>query len=155
MHVHTIMYYWVGVAICSVCLIHISMTFEPTDNMCALLLLLVGMASTLGMVGHVQQQVWQSLRRMAKHMFKEFQKMSKVSNTSPKARTWSFLETAAMFASLAAAFSYLSILPQTSRASGYILDLCLCFSFRISLLAHSFSLSSQFLSILMLRQWGR
>ena len=74
MHVHTIMYYWVGVAIRSVCLTHISMTFEPTDNMCALLL--VGMASALGMVGHVQQQVWQSLKRVAKYKLKEFQKVS-------------------------------------------------------------------------------
>ena len=74
MHLHTIMYYWVGVAIRDVCLTHISMTFEPTDNMYALLL--VGMASALGMVGHVQQQVWQSFKRVAKHTLKEFQKVS-------------------------------------------------------------------------------
>ena len=43
----------VGVRIRNVCLVCISMTFEPTGNMCALLL--VGVARTFGTVGHVQQ----------------------------------------------------------------------------------------------------
>ena len=41
------------------------MTFEPTGDRCALLL--VGMAHAFGMVGHVQQ----SVRRMAKRTLKE------------------------------------------------------------------------------------
>ena len=64
-------------------------TFEPTDDTCALLL--VGVASAFVTVGHVQQC------EKAKHTLKEFiesQKVSDVSNTSPNARIWSFLETA-------------------------------------------------------------
>ena len=43
----------VCVRIHRVCLVRISMTCEPTGNMCALLL--VGVAHTFGTVGHVQQ----------------------------------------------------------------------------------------------------
>ena len=64
------------------------MTFEHIGNTCALLL--VGMASAFGTVGHVQQ----IMRRMAKHTLKEFQEVSKVSNTTPNVRIWSFLNTA-------------------------------------------------------------
>ena len=49
-----------------------SMTFEPKGNKCALLI--VGVANAFGMVGHVHQ----SVRRMAKHMLKEFQEVSDV-----------------------------------------------------------------------------
>ena len=77
-----------GVCICSVCLAHISMTFEPTGDRCALLL--VGMAHAFGKVGHVQQ----SVRRMAKHMLKELLEVTEVSNTSLNARIRWFLKIA-------------------------------------------------------------
>ena len=55
-----------------------------------------------GMVGHVQQSV--SSVRMVKSTLKEFKEVSKVSNTAPKVRIWSFLKTAMhFFVSLAAA----------------------------------------------------
>ena len=94
-----------------------SMTFEPKGNTCTLLL--VGVACAFGMVSHVQQ-------KMKKHTLKEFQEVSKVWNTSPNTRIWSFLKTVNL-ASLAAALLYPSIFPQTSRGSGSILALCLCF----------------------------
>ena len=72
-----------GVRISSVYLVCISVTFEPTGDRFALLL--VGMACTFDMVSHVQQ----SVRRVAKHMMKEFQE---VLNTSPNASIWSFFE---------------------------------------------------------------
>ena len=67
--------------------VHISMTFEPTGNTCALLL--VGMAHAFGMVRHVQRSV-----RTAKRMLKELKKVSKVSNISHNARIWLFLDMA-------------------------------------------------------------
>ena len=73
------------------------MTFEPTGNMSALLL--VGVASAFVTVSHVKQL---SVRRMAKRTLKEFiesQKVSDVSNTSPNATIRS------LFASLAALLS--------------------------------------------------
>ena len=65
-----------------------SMTFEPKGNKCALLI--VGVANAFGMVGHVHQTV----RRMTKHMLKEFQEVSDVSNTFPNMKIWLVLETA-------------------------------------------------------------
>ena len=64
---------------------HISMTFEPTGDMCALLL--VGMAHAFRTVRHVQRTV-----RTAKHTLKELKKVSKVSNISPNAKIWLFLD---------------------------------------------------------------
>ena len=64
------------------------MTFEPKGNKCALLI--VGVGNAFGMVGHVHQ----SVRRMAKHMLKEFQEVSDVSNTSPNMKIWLVLEMA-------------------------------------------------------------
>ena len=55
-------------------------------------------------------------------MLEEFKEMSEVSNTSQKARIWSFLKTAMHFFALLAA-APLSISPQTSRGSGCILAL--------------------------------
>ena len=46
--------------ICTVCLMCISMTFEPTGDTCAILV--VDVARAFGSIGHVQQ----SVRRMAK-----------------------------------------------------------------------------------------
>ena len=63
------------------------MTFEPTGDTCALLL--VGVASAFVMVGHVQQCDKDKVRRMAKRTLKELiesQKVREVSNTSPNAR---------------------------------------------------------------------
>ena len=48
-----------------------------------------------GMVGHVQQSV--SSVRIVKSTLKEFEEVSKVSNTAPKVRIWSFLKTASHF----------------------------------------------------------
>ena len=50
-----------------------------------------------------------------------------------------------LFALLAAALLYSSILPRTSRVSAYILALCLRFHFCVSLLALSSSLSQFFI----------
>ena len=97
------------------------MTFEPTGDMCALLL--VGVAHAFGKVGHVQR----SVRKTANRTLKELEGSERGLNTSPNARIWSFLDTP-FFASLATALSYSSILPRTSRGSGYILALCLCTS---------------------------
>ena len=60
----------------------ISMTFEPTGNTCALLL--VGMAHALGKVSQVQ---W-SVRKMAKHMLKELEGSEWDLNMSPNARIY-------------------------------------------------------------------
>ena len=75
-----------SVCIHSVWLVHISLTFEPTGDTCELLL--VGVAHSFGMVGHVQQ----SVRRMANCTMIEFQEVSEVSNTSPNTRICLFLE---------------------------------------------------------------
>ena len=91
------------------CLVHISMTFEPTGDTCTLLL--VGVVCGFGTISHVQQ----GGKRIAKCTLKDFQEVSVVSNTSLNARIWSF-----------SALSNLSILPWTSHC---ILDLCLCFRF--------------------------
>ena len=66
----------------------ISMTFEPTGNTCALLL--VGVAHAFGKVGHVQR----SVRKTANRTLKELEGSERGSNTSPNARIWSFLDTA-------------------------------------------------------------
>ena len=79
-------YYYLGVCIRSVWLVHISLTIEPTGDTCELLL--VGVAHSFGMVGHVQQ----SVRRMANCTMIEFQEVSEVSNTSPNTRICLFLE---------------------------------------------------------------
>ena len=50
------------------------MTFEPTVDTWALLL--VGVGHPFGTVGHVQQ----SVRRVAKCMLKEFQEVTDISN---------------------------------------------------------------------------
>ena len=81
----------------------------------------------------------------------EFQKVSKVSNTSLNMRIWLFLET--------------GILCFASHCSLVLIDLAMDFnevvaafwlsvfaSVCVSLLAYSSSLSSQFFAILMLRQ---
>ena len=63
------------------------MTFEPTGDMCALLL--VGVASAFVTVSYVQQ--CDKVRRMTKRTLKELiesQKVSDVSNTSPNGRIW-------------------------------------------------------------------
>ena len=64
------------------------MTFEPTGDTCALLL--VGVAHAFGKVGHVQR----SVRKMAKHTLKELEGSKRGLNTSLNARIWSFLDTA-------------------------------------------------------------
>ena len=64
--------YILGALIRSVCISHISISFELTGDTCAVLL--VGMANAFGTVGHVQQ----SAGRMAKRILKEFQKVSEV-----------------------------------------------------------------------------
>ena len=66
------------------CLVHISMTFEPTGDTCTLLL--VGMVCAFGTISHVQQDV----KRMAKCTLREFQEVSEISNTSLNVRIWSF-----------------------------------------------------------------
>ena len=71
---------------CMPCM-RISMTFEPTGDTCALLL--VGVAHAFGKVGHVQQ----SARKTAKCTVKELEESERGSNTSPNARIWSFLDT--------------------------------------------------------------
>ena len=77
--------YILGIRIHSVCLMHISMTFEPAGYTCAL----VSRRGTCFWDGrHVQQ----SVRRMAKRMLKEFQEVSEVLNTSPNTRIRLFLE---------------------------------------------------------------
>ena len=68
-----------GVHIHSVCLVCISMTFEPTGDTCALLL--VGVACAFRTVSH-------GVRRIAKRTWKEFQDVSEVSNTSLNMWIW-------------------------------------------------------------------
>ena len=62
------------------CLVHISMTFEPKGNTCTVLL--VGVVYAFGTISHVQQGV----KRIAKCMLKEFQEVSMASNTSLNVR---------------------------------------------------------------------
>ena len=76
----------VGVRIRNVCLVCISMTFEPTGNMCELLL--VGVAHMLLGQSAMCNKV------MANRTLKEFQEGSEVLNTSSNKRIWSFFETA-------------------------------------------------------------
>ena len=82
--------------------------------------------------------------KCGKDTLKEFQEVSEVLNTSLNMKIWSFLETAILFVSLAAALLWSLILLRTSRGSGCILALCLCVRFHDSLQVLSFSLSSQF-----------
>ena len=63
------------------------MTFEPTGDTCALLL--VGVAHAFGKVGHVRR----SVRETSKRTFKELEESERGSNTSPNARIWLFLDT--------------------------------------------------------------
>ena len=122
------------------------MTFEPTDDTCALLL--VGVASVL---------LWRSAMCNSKcdKVWAEWQSVCWKSSLSP--RKWARFQTPhrtqgycrfsrqPLFASLAAALSYSSISPWTLQVSDYLLSLCLRFRFCVSLPALSFSLSSQFL----------
>ena len=66
------------------CVVHISMTFEPTGDTCTLLL--VGVVCAFGTISNVQQGV----KRIAKCTLKEFQEVSEISNTSPNALIWLF-----------------------------------------------------------------
>ena len=127
------------------------MTFEPTGDMCALLL--VGMAW--------QVLLWRSAicNNVCDKVWEGWQSVRWKSSLSP--RKWARFQTPhrtqgygrfsrrPLFASLAAALSYSSISPQTSQVSDYLLSLCLRFHlrfrFRVSLLALSPSLSSKFL----------
>ena len=69
-----------------------SISFEPTMH------ITVSVAHAFGTIGHVQQSV-----RTGKCTLKEFEEVSKVSNTT-EAKIWSFLKTAmCFFASLATA----------------------------------------------------
>ena len=87
----------------------ISMTFEPTGNMCALLL--VGVARAFGTVSHMQQ----SVRRMAKCTMKEFQKVSKVLNTSTSMRIWSFLETVILCFASCCSLIFIDLIAEFTR----------------------------------------
>ena len=100
---------------------HISMTFKPTGNKCALLLVRSGM--WFETVCHVQQ----SVRRIAKAHVERisgsewgFEHLTKCENYGRFSR-WPF------FASLVAAVLYSSILPWTSRGSGCSLAPCSLF----------------------------
>ena len=74
------------------------------------------------------------------------QKVSEVSNTSPNARIWLFLETATLcFTSCCSLVLIYCISPRTSQVSDYLLSLSLWFCFRVSLLSLSSSLLSEFL----------
>ena len=89
----------------------------------------------------------------AKHTWKEFEEVSEVSNTSPKARMWLFLMMRDGHAFFCFA-SHCSVFPThrfrcgLSRGSGRILALCLRFCFCASLSALSYSFSSHFSAIL-------
>ena len=139
-------YYYLGVCIRSVWLVHISLTIEPTGDTCKLLL--VGVTHSFGMVGHVQQ----SVRRMANCTMIEFQEVSKVRKPH-RTRGYACFLKWSFFASLATGLSCSSISQRTSQGSDYILALCLHLHFCVSLQSLSSSLSSQFFfSILTSRQ---
>ena len=94
----------------------------------------------------------------AKHTWKEFKEVSEVSNTSPKAKMWSFLmmrdgHAFLCFASRCSIFPTHRFRRGLSRGSGCILALCLRFCFRASLSALSYSFSSHFSAILTSRLW--
>ena len=59
----------------------------------------------------------QSVGRTTNRTLKEFQEVNEVSNTSPNAKMWSFLETAILYFAIAAAFPYSPISPWTSQGS--------------------------------------
>ena len=64
-------------------------------------------ASAFGMVGHVQQKVWQSVKRMAKRTLKEFQKWARF-RTPCWISGYGCFSRWPLFASLADALSYSS-----------------------------------------------
>ena len=76
-------------------------------------------------------EVW---KRQQSVRWKSWKKVSEV-RTPHRMLGYGRFSILPFFASLAAALSYSSISPRTSRDSGYVLALCLCFRFRVSLLA--------------------
>ena len=138
---------WLDVRIGAVCLRCITMTFELTGDTCALLL--VGVACAFRMVDYVQQSVrkWQSICWKSSRKWLRFRTPRRYDHFL----RWPF------FALLATALMLINLINLTTDFTEQWLHLffCLCFHFRVSLLALSSSLSSQFLGILMSWQWAR
>ena len=110
--------------ICSVCLMCISMTFEPTH-----LLLLIDVARAFETPSHMQWSVkgWQNVCWKSLRMWPRFR-------TAQNMRIWSFRKMA----------MHCLCFLRTSQDCDCIYALCLCFHFCASLLALSSSLTSQF-----------